>query len=111
MATLAKEFAVFDHWHCDVPSQTYTNRAFWHSGTAFGFVNNSPLSKWIEHDKDQPQRYNNSTLFNRLQEKDMSWNIYCDDPISLTEIVHFQALKDYHETNFHSFNQFLCPAE
>lgn len=111
MATLAKEFAVFDHWHCDVPSQTYTNRAFWHSGTAFGFVNNSPLSKWIEHDKDQPERYNNSTLFNRLQEKDISWNIYSDNPISLTAIVHFQALKDYHETNFKSFNQFLTDAK
>lgn len=108
MATLAKEFAVFDHWHCDVPSQTYTNRAFWHSGTAFGFVNNSPLGKWIEHGKDQPQ--SNSTLFNRLQEKNISWNIYSDNPVSLTAIVHFQALKDYHKTNFHSFNQFLNDA-
>jgi hypothetical protein len=38
MSTLAKEFAVFDHWHCAVPSQTFTNRAFFHCGTSGGKV-------------------------------------------------------------------------
>lgn len=103
MAALAKEFAVFDHWHCDVPSQTYTNRAFWHSGTAFGYVNNSPMEDWIFHK-------NGPTLFNRLQDKGVSWNIYTDNPISLTGIIHFQALLDYHKTNFKSFAQFLADA-
>jgi phospholipase C len=100
MATLAKEFAVFDHWFCDVPSQTYTNRAFWHSGTAFGNVNNSPITKWMEHKNDP-------TLFNSLEDKGIPWKIYTDNPISLTGIVHFQQLLDYHLTNFKSFNHFL----
>lgn len=100
IATLAKEFAVFDHWHCDVPSQTYTNRAFWHSGTAYGFVNNSPMKNWIEN-------RNGPTLFNLLEEKGISWNIYTDNPVSLTGIIHFQQLFDYHETRFHSYKKFL----
>ena len=37
---LAKSFAVFDHWHCSVPSQTWCNRAFWHAGTSGGKVIN-----------------------------------------------------------------------
>jgi len=104
MATLAKEFAVFDHWHCDVPSQTYTNRAFWHSGTSYNFVNNSPSKKWI---LDQ----SGDTLFNRLQDKGIPWKIYTDNPISITGIIHFKQLLDYHFTHIKSFKHFLEDAE
>ena len=100
MATLAKQFAVFDNWHCAVPSQTYTNRAFWHAATAKGHVNNSPMSHWILEDIGP-------TLFNRLEEKKISWNIYTDNPVSITGIVHFQPLLDFHLTRFKSFKQFL----
>ena len=34
MSPLARGFATFDHWFCDVPSQTFTNRSFFHAGTA-----------------------------------------------------------------------------
>lgn len=100
MATLAKQFAVFDHWHCDVPSQTYTNRAFWHSGTSYGFVNNSPMENWIINP-------NGPTLFNLLEEKGIPWKIYTDNPVSLTGIIHFQQLLDYHRTHFRSYKKFL----
>jgi phospholipase C len=33
---LARGFATFDHWFCEVPSQTFTNRSFFHAGTASG---------------------------------------------------------------------------
>ncbi len=104
MSKLATEFAVFDHWHCDVPSQTYTNRAFWHSGTSYGYVNNSPISNWLSSK-------NGPTLFNRLQDKKIPWKIYTDNPVSLTGIVHFHQLRDFHKTNFKSFSQFLKDAE
>ncbi len=29
---LAKGFDVFDHWFCEVPSQTLMNRSFWTAG-------------------------------------------------------------------------------
>ena len=44
LSALAKEFAVFDHWFCAVPSQTWCNRAFWHAATSWGWVNNPPAS-------------------------------------------------------------------
>ena len=99
MAGLAKGFAVFDHWHCDVPSQTYTNRAFWHSATSFGFVNNSPMKNWIENP-------NSPTLFNLLHKKGINWNIYTDNIVSLTGVIHLQQLLPFHETNFKSFKDF-----
>ena len=44
LSGLAQQFAVFDHWFCAVPSQTWCNRAFWHAATSWGWVNNPPLS-------------------------------------------------------------------
>ena len=102
MATLAKEFAVFDNWHCAVPSQTYTKRSFWHAATANGHVNNSPMTHWFfGNDSD--------TLFNRLGAD--NWKIYTDNPVSITGIVHFQKLLAYHLTNFRSFQDFLVDTE
>lgn len=46
LSTLARSFAVFDHWFCAVPSQTYCNRSFFHASTSHGFVTNQPWTKW-----------------------------------------------------------------
>lgn len=40
LSTLARGFAVFDHWFAAVPSQTYCNRSFFHASTSHGFVTN-----------------------------------------------------------------------
>ncbi len=96
LSTLAKEFAVFDHWHCSVPSQTWCNRAFWHMGTSGGFVinpvgekgeskdplKNEKLKKWYDRvgygrnaTKHDP---NNPNLFTRLNDKNITANVYAD---------------------------------
>ena len=31
LSTIARGFATFDHWFCEVPSQTFTNRSFFHA--------------------------------------------------------------------------------
>lgn len=99
MTTLAQQFAVFDHWFCSVPSQTYCNRAFWHAANSAGKVIN-PLEEdgsgfpgldgdftgmvsWIKDVWPLP------TLFDRMNEKNVSWKIYSPIfPLSLTTIVH-----------------------
>ena len=43
LSGLARGFGVFDHWFCEVPSQTFTNRSFWTAATASGFVVNEPV--------------------------------------------------------------------
>src|SRR6202012_6001079 len=40
-STLGRGFATFDNWFCEVPSQTFTNRSFFHAATASGFVINT----------------------------------------------------------------------
>ena len=60
LSGVARGFGVFDHWFCEVPSQTFMNRSFWTAGTSSGFVTNSPAMKWTEENTAE-------TLFDRLE--------------------------------------------
>jgi phospholipase C len=69
LSTLAKSFGVSDRWHASAPNQTWPNRFFVHTGTASGYVNNSPSHF----------PYMMPTIFNRLTENQRSWRIYHHD--------------------------------
>lgn len=96
LSTLAREFAVFDHWHCAVPSQTYCNRSFFHASTSHGFVTNrgdGGYGKWLDAPADP-------TIFNRLEDAGVSWRIYFDEQqiVSLTGVLHAPVLEQYWRT-------------
>jgi phospholipase C len=109
LSTLAKEFAVFDQWHCAVPSQTYCNRSFFHASTSHGFVTNRDgggYAKWLSA-PDTP------TIFNRLEDAGVSWKIYFDEDqlVSLTGVMHAPALERYWRTeHFAYMDQFYADA-
>ncbi|MBW4360718.1 alkaline phosphatase family protein [Flavobacterium taihuense] len=71
LSELARSFAVCDHYHCSVPSQTIPNRDFVHAATSTGHVNNSPVAQCDAR-----------TIFNQIQEaidggrNDLSWGIF-----------------------------------
>ena len=94
ITTLAREFAVFDHWHCAVPSQTFCNRAFWHAGTSWGRVINDPMDEWSVG-SDAP------TLFNQFAACDttsgLDWKIYSGNSVHffLTGVIHPKALAPF----------------
>jgi phospholipase C len=117
LTTLAEQFAVFDHWYCAVPSQTWCNRAFWNAGTSWGRVVNGPSVPWIS-DSSGP------TIFNQIQStglfSPLDWKIYSANPgVALTSVVHLLALAPYHPTlptsppvpnpfnHFYTFGTFL----
>ena len=72
--TLAENFTICDHWFSSLPGPTWPNRLFAHSGTSLGRVTmpegvmNANLH-W----------YNQTTLYDRLNEKRISWKIYFGD--------------------------------
>jgi phospholipase C len=83
VSALARGFAVFDHWFCEVPSQTFANRSFFHAGTSSGFVvNTAPPDCFPVHNTAE-------TIFERIEAKGLSWRVYCDPPshISLTGLI------------------------
>jgi phospholipase C len=105
LSALARGFGVFDHWFCEVPSQTFTNRSFWTAATSSGFVVNSPVGKWMQANTAE-------TIFNRLEQHGKTWKVYVGEPdrFSATGLIHYPRLKDRFETHFVPFAQFEIDA-
>jgi phospholipase C len=106
VSALGRGFAAFDHWFCEVPSQTFANRSFFHAGTSSGYVvNMSPPSSFPIHNTAE-------TIFERLESNGLTWRVYCDPPshISLTGIIHAPRLVDRFATHFFTTDQFLQDA-
>lgn len=103
LSTLARNFAVFDHWFCEVPSQTFTNRSFFHAATASGFVINSPPADAF------PVHNTAETIFERLEEKGLPWRVYCDapSPASFTGIIHASRLRRSFASHFFTVDDFV----
>ncbi|WP_417555847.1 alkaline phosphatase family protein [Microbacterium sp.] len=109
VSTLAREFAVFDHWYAGVPSQTFCNRSFFHASTSHGFVTNhfnGGFEKWLNAEPSP-------TIFNRLEEAGVSWRIYFDklQLVSFTGFLHAPVLEKYWKTSrFGTMEDFYADA-
>lgn len=106
-STLARGFATFDHWFCEVPSQTFPNRSFFHAATASGYVINYPPADAF------PVHNTAETVFERLEAKGLTWRVYCDapSPASYTGIIHASRLHKRFATNFLTVDDFLEDAK
>lgn len=89
LSGIARGFGVFDHWFCEVPSQTFMNRSFWTAATSSGFVVNSPVSNFTWHNTAE-------TLFERLEAHGRTWKVYVQEPMALsfTGLIHMPRLKE-----------------
>jgi phospholipase C len=98
---LARDFAVFDHWFCEVPSQTFMNRSFWTAATSSGVVVNTPVRKWFRVNDTE-------TIFERLEAHGKTWRVYVMEPmpLSFTGVIHFPRLKDRMATHFVPYAEF-----
>ena len=99
---LARNFAVCDHWHASVPSQTWPNRAFVHSGSSDGHLNN-----------DDYEIYNIPTIFNVLESQGKTWSIFHDTTLlpslTLSQFMPQLLPHDDHCYKYDSFKK-LCAA-
>ncbi|MEO9320319.1 MAG: alkaline phosphatase family protein [Nitrososphaera sp.] len=78
---LASEFAVCDRWFSSIPGPTWPNRLFAMTGTSQGRVTMPEgIMDLNLHWYDQP------TVFDRLNEKGISWKVYFGD-IPVSEIL------------------------
>jgi len=103
--TLAQHFTICDRWYCSVPGPTWTNRFFAHSGTSNGWVS-MPEHVW---DAGMFLRYDQDTIFDRLNERDVSWRVYCGDvPISLV-LTHQRRPRN--AIHYHWMPRFYSDAE
>jgi phospholipase C len=106
LSALARGFPCFDHWFCEVPSQTYPNRSFFHAATSSGFVlNGHPPGKFA-------LRNDALTLFNRLESAQRTWCVYIDPAqfVPATGLIHARQLDQYFATHFRTIYDFYYEA-
>jgi phospholipase C len=104
ISTLAREFAVCDHWFSEVPSQTFCNRSFFHAASSSGAVVNAPYAHWVTENRAE-------TIFNRIEslnQRGLSWRVYYDpaDVFSLTGLIHYAQLSPHYTTHFFTMERF-----
>ena len=106
LSTLAREFAVFDHWFCEVPSQTYPNRSFFHAASSSGFVLNAPAGEFPLHNSAE-------TIFDRLETAKLPWKVYYErrQVFSATELIHARRLTPFVPTHFFGLQDFFDDAK
>jgi phospholipase C len=99
---LARSFAVCDRWFSSMPTETWPNRSFVHTGSSDGLINNEYFDP-----------NDTETIFNVLQDQHKSWAVFSDAILwpALT-LVQFSRLWPLRE-QFKRFCQFkkLCRAK
>jgi phospholipase C len=99
---LAEKFLICDHWYSSVPGPTWTNRFFVHSGTSLGRVKmpggwHQTPGLYLGYDQD--------TIYDRLNEKGISWKIYHGDVPQSLVLSHQQA--DENSVRYEWLDQFF----
>ena len=56
LSGIARGFATFDHWFCDVPTCTFPNRSFFHAGESSGYVVNMSPAGVLSGARTRPRR-------------------------------------------------------
>ncbi|HUS17973.1 MAG TPA: alkaline phosphatase family protein [Chloroflexia bacterium] len=98
LTTLARAFAICDHWFSSLPGPTWPNRLFVHAGTSAGHVDNTL----------HPGDYNIDTIYDRLDQATVSWKIYFHDIPQAIALSHLQM--DFARARFRLFDEFLTDA-
>jgi len=80
---LAKNFAVCDMWFSSLPGPTWPNRFFVHSGTS---LDRASMPEGILD--ANLHWYDQTTLYDRLNEKNIDWRVYYGDVPQSLILVH-----------------------
>ena len=79
LTSLAREFAVCDHWFASMPGPTWPNRFFVHGASSSG-LDDSPTAteifKWLTFDGFE---YGAGSIFDALTKNNRPWRIYAGD--------------------------------
>jgi phospholipase C len=96
MSTLAKGFAVCDHWFSSAPTQTLPNRGFAAAATSLGFLDNS-----------HAKFFTCPSIFGQLSKSNVDWAIfgYNRDPMTRMDYPDTRAAPDSHFGHFRDFQE------
>lgn len=79
LTTLAREFAVCDHWFSSVPGPTWPNRFFVHTASSGGLDHSPSRLDAADSVLFNGYKFENRTIYDRLDDEDLNWTIYKGD--------------------------------
>lgn len=101
---LARNFAVCDRWFSSMPGPTWQNRFFVHSGTSKGHIK-MPSGVFDSNF----HLYDQDTIYDRLNEKNISWRIYHQGEAQTMVMVH--QLEPRNLIHYHEMVKFFDDAD
>jgi phospholipase C len=105
LTTLAREFAVCDHWFSSMPGPTWPNRFFIHAASSGG-LDHSPSTENVATSLlINGYKFDNGTIFDRLDDEGISWTIYKGDPFPQALAINGMTLS-LTEGRFRDFSDF-----
>jgi phospholipase C len=107
MMTLAREFAVCDHWYASLPGPTWPNRFFVHAASSGGLDHSPTTTETLEWEKLKGFVFANGTIYENLVKAGQKWRIYhgVSEPIfgaipSVAALKGIQMSKTSHYEDF-----------
>ena len=77
--TLAREFAVCDHWFSSMPGPTWPNRLFVHAASSAGLDDSPGTWDTVTTTLIDGYRFDNGNLYDRLEDKCLDWLVFEGD--------------------------------
>ncbi len=104
LTTLAKEFAVCDRWFSSMPGPTWPNRFFIHAASSGGLDDSPSFSREFKSILYDGFKFDNGTIYDRLDSEDHDWMIYCDD--EFPQVLSIAGMRSHFTKHFTPFNLF-----
>jgi len=79
LTTLAREFAVCDHWFSSMPGPTWPNRFFVHAASSGGLDHSPSTANIASSILFNGYKFENGTIYDCLDDEGVSWRIYAGD--------------------------------
>lgn len=104
LTTLAKEFAVCDHWFSSMPGPTWPNRFFVHAASSGGLDDSPSFSQEFKSILYEGFKFDNGTIYDLLDRAKRDWTIYYDD--EFPQALSIAGMNRRFEKNFRRFELF-----
>lgn len=103
--TLAREFAVCDHWFSSLPGPTWPNRFFIHAASSAGLDHSPTTINIASSILINGYKFENGAIYDRLDDEGMSWSIYHGDPFPQALAINGMT-EQLIKGRFHEFEDF-----
>ncbi len=81
LTTLAREFALCDHWFASMPGPTWPNRFFAHAASSGGLDDSPSGFKDVTSTLLHGYSFQNGTIYDRLDAKGLEWTVFMGDEL------------------------------